>query len=282
MPIPSHLTVKTEGADSDSMLSGRRWLVMLVVFAACFVSPIAAMAQSPAESSLYKVLTSEKSDEVTSAAVDRVLKSSDNYTATILLVASTAALHEKRLEDAGFLFHIAGFRMMFDKVLFPPKVTLGNDKMRAVADLRNKIGWQLNPALMAEPKVYAQVVARLKSWKPNVSPQYEPGWEYSQRDDEKETSKAMTVVQKQMIEHMSVESTLMLDAKYFAAFKIAQGYHHNAATTNQPSRKAYDDALQTMEQMEKEKRFRGMAYVTKQVDELKKASQNNPDASGKK
>ena len=282
MPVPSHPAVKTEGADSDSQLSYWRWLVMIVVFAMLFVSMMAATAQSAAEGSLYKVLTSEKSGDVTSAAVDRVLKSSDNYTATILLVASTAALHEKRLEDAGFLFHIAGFRMMFDKVLFPPKETVGNDQMRAVAALRNKTGWQLNPALMAEPKVYAQVVARLKSWKPNASPQYEPGWEYSHRDDEKETSKAMAAVQKQMVEHMSVESTLMFDPKYFAAFKIVQGYHHNADTTNKPSTKAYDDALQTMEQMEKANGIRGMAYVTKQVDELKKASQNNRDASGKK
>src|SRR5215469_7486483 len=134
MPVPSHLVVKTEGADSDSLLSDWRWLVMLVVFAAFYLSPMAAMAQSPAERSLYEVLTSEKSDEASSAAVDRVLKSSDNYTTTTLLAASTAALHQKRLEDAGFLFHIAGFRMMFDKVLFPPKVTPGKDKMRAVAD----------------------------------------------------------------------------------------------------------------------------------------------------
>ena len=34
--------------------------------------------------------------------------------------------------------------------------------------------------------------------------------------------------------------------------------------------------------MEKANGIRGMAYATKQVDELKKASQNNRDASGKK
>src|SRR5215510_2828792 len=119
MPIPSHLGVNTEGADCDSLRSYWGWHVKLVVFAMLFVSMMAATAQSAAERSLYTALTSEKSGDVTTAAVERVLKSSDNYTTTILLVASTAALHEKRLEDAGFLFHIAGFRMMFDKELFP-------------------------------------------------------------------------------------------------------------------------------------------------------------------
>jgi hypothetical protein len=229
-------------------------LVAFVLLVALVINRSTSLAQSRTEEALYGQLTANGTASISVMALDRVLKTPEDFSAGILYAACGVAFREKRLEDAGFLLYIARFRARFDYALFPPTGTGGNSPMIAISALHQQLGTGINPAITAEPKVYAKVLARLKSWKPKVAASYEPGWEYSKKGSEKQAEEAVAANRKEVIDYMSGFSTLLQDAAYFTAFKTIQDYNFKLDDDNtRPSKDMYDAALLAIERIEKER-----------------------------
>jgi hypothetical protein len=233
---------------------------VLAAFAVCIQT---SHAQSRSEQALFgQLVTNEVA--VSISALDRVLKRPEELSAGILYGACGVAFREKRLEDAGFLLYVARLRSRFDKELFPPTGTGGNDPMLALAAAQQELGSVVNPALMREPKAYANALTRVKSWKPKVTSTYEPGWEYSKKSSELQAEQAVAASRKDFIDHMSGLSTLLLDEGYFSAFKVVQDYNLKpSGDAKRPSKEAYDAAIKTMERIEKEKGIEGVTAAIK-------------------
>lgn len=234
----------------------------ITLLAALAVTISTLDAQSRSEEALYSQLITNDVASVSIAALDRVLKTPEDFSAGILYVACGVAFREKRLEDAGFLLYIARFRSRFDIALFPPTGTGGNSPMLALTAAQQELGDVVNPAITREPKVFAKVLARVKSWSPKVAATYEPGWEYSKKGSEKQAEKAVADNRKEVINHMSGFSTLLSDGEYFSAFRVAQDYNFKIdGDTNRPPKEAYDAAIQTMKRIEKDKGIEGIGSV---------------------
>src|SRR5205823_4731832 len=153
-------------------------------------------------------LTNETS-AVSAPALDLVLKRSQNCSADLLYVACNVALHEKRLEDAGFLFYVAAFRAKFDKVLFPPKGSGANDPLLAFAEAKAEMGPVLNPEITRNPKLYARALARVKLWEPKVADGYTPWWEYSKKATVQEAETAIAKDRAEFMDHVGGLCTLL-------------------------------------------------------------------------
>lgn len=214
------------------------------------------------EQALYHQLTSEATCV---RALNKVLKTPDEFSAGLLFVSCSVALRLHRLEDAGFLFYAGNIRTEFDKALFPPVVGSGGASPLVVLGmLQVEQGTRLSPALMGEPKLFAKVTARVKSWKPRVPSGFEPGWDYSKKGNEKQAEAVMETTRNEIVSQLGDLSRLLQDDAYFAAFKTAQDYHLRAADeSTRPSAESYQSACQAMEQIEKEKRIVGFAAAIK-------------------
>ena len=227
---------------------------ILVVFA---LVELSVEAQAPSEARLYDQLTTNGVQSI--LALDRVLKTPDEFSAAILYTASCTAYGENRLEDSGFLLYVARFRARFDEALFPPTGSGGNSPMLALAALQQTLGASVNPAIMGQPRIYARVVGRVKVWKPKVPPGYHPGWEYSRKGSEKKAEEATLVNRKEAIEHMAALSQLLTDPSYFSAFKTIQDHNlKKAGEPKRPSDQAYDAAVSAIRRIEKQKGISGV------------------------
>ena len=69
---------------------------------------------------------------------------------------------------------------------FPPKETGGNSPFLVFAALSQQFGSVINTAVMAEPKVFAKVIERVKKWNPKAPKWYEAGYEFTERKSEKD------------------------------------------------------------------------------------------------
>jgi hypothetical protein len=217
-----------------------------------------AANESWPEEGLYLQLTS--GEPKSSRALKRVLKTPGEFSAAILYVGCGAAFRLQRLEDAGFLLYVAHIRAEFDYALFPPIGTGEDNPLLALHALHVELGTVLSPALMAEPKSFAQVLTRVKAWQPRVPPGFKPGWEYSKKGSEKQAERAMADARKDLVAQLSDFSTLLQDAAYFAAFKTVQDYNLKVADeSGRPTKEAYESACHAMEQIEKEKSIVGFA-----------------------
>jgi len=246
------------------------------------VSSFTALAQSRSEESLYLQLTTNGVNSAAISALARVLKEPEDFSAGILYMACDVAFRKKRLEDAGFLLYVARFRTRFDNALFPPTGTGGNSPMLALGAIHQELGAAINPAMTGDPEVYAKVLERIKSWKPKVTPTYEPGWEYSNRKSTKQAEDETASNRKQVIDHMTGFSMLLQDTNYFAACRIVQSYNFSFdSATNRPSKTSYEAAIQKMEQIEKQKGIDGIASVinkSKSSNHSTNESIQKPDA----
>ena len=224
-------------------------------------SLVTVRAQSRSELTVYQKLTSTNVS-LAASAMDGVLKNAPEYSGAALFIASGVAFREHRIEDAGFLFYVAKFRAEFDIALFPPTGTGSNNPMVAFGALNQELGSSINPAVMAEPKVFARILARVKTWSPVLAPNYDPGWPFAKKGDEKQARAALQAEIKNFMGGMGGLCTLLQDSRYFAAFKVMQAYNlHNGAT--QPSQEAYDGAVQTILAIEKEKGIQAFTPVLK-------------------
>jgi hypothetical protein len=189
-------------------------------------------------------------------ALEAVLEKPDEYSALILYVGSGVALTEKRLEDSAFLFYTGQLRARFDKQCFPPVGTGGNSPFVLYAALSQQFGSVINPAVMAEPKVFEKALARVKNWTPKASKEYDPGYEFTDRKSEKDAHEAIAPKRTEFIDRMSELSTLLNDPEYFAAFRVVQAF--NLATDDErPTDEANDKATETMKRIEKDKGLKG-------------------------
>lgn len=218
-------------------------------------------AQSASDELLYRQLAvGDKAVAV--GALDTIVKNPEAISAAVLYSAVGAAVREKRLEDAGFLFYIARFRAQFDKGLFPPAGPLENSPLPALGALQQQWGGVINPALMANPRAFANVIARVKEWNPKVTATYHPGWEYVRKESEEQAAAAMESGRKQFLETMGGLCTLLQDGTYYAAFRICQEYNMKRGT-DRPAKEDYDTALLALERIEKEKGIPGIAAQAK-------------------
>lgn len=217
------------------------------------VIAIAAPAKEPSINELGSATPA-----VAAAALDRVLANAETTAAPTLYIAAGAALKAGKLSDAGFLFYAARIRAAFDQALFPPRGSGGDSPLVALGALQFQLGSALNPALMADPRAYADAVAKVKAWGPRAPDGYDPGWEYKQRTTPKAAEDAIRELRAKFNEQMGAMSTLLNDERYFAAFRTVQKFNRGAAT-ERPTREANDAALKTMREIEAAKGLPGPA-----------------------
>jgi hypothetical protein len=232
-----------------------------LLFITMLVCAVSLNAQSPAEQALYLQLATEGGDSV--AALKKILAKPKSSSALMLYMASGVAFREKRLEDSGFLFYVARFRAQFDKELFPPTETGGDSPMVLFGALQEQLGSVIGPALMAEPKVFAKVLARVKSWKPEVPKGYVPGWEFSQKESQEKAEASIRDGRAKFLEGMSGICTLLRNDEYFAAFRTAQD-HNMKPRAEKPTKESFDAAMKTMERIEREKGIQGFVSKLKE------------------
>jgi hypothetical protein len=227
-----------------------------VLGAGLLATAVVASAESKADDELYEKL--QKTGPESVAALDGILKRSDRTNAAFLYMASGVALREKRLEDAGFLYFAAEIRSRFDMAAFAAKGTGGNSPGALLAALHQTVGGTISPAVTAEPKIFARVLRRVKTWNPKIPEGYFPGWEFTAAKTEKEAREAIRDGRNTFERDQNNLCTLLQDDLYFAAFKTVQAYNLRRGT-ERPSKESYDAAVQTIESIEKQK---GIAVYT--------------------
>jgi hypothetical protein len=224
---------------------------------AVFAAGGSVRAQPAPDELLYRQLTVGGKD-VAVAALNQIVKNPEAVSTTVLYSALGVAAREKRLEDAGFIFYIARFRMQFDQEVFPPAGPAESSPLRALEARQQEWTGVISPALMSNPKVFASVLARVKAWNPRVPDGYHPGWEYLGKESEEQAAAVIAGGRKQLMEVMGGLCTLLQDDTYFAAFRICQQYgtrHHS----DKQAQESYNTALATMERIEKERGILGLA-----------------------
>ena len=212
-----------------------------------------AFSQSLAEKDLYEKLAAGPESV---QALETVLKKPDEYSAAVLYTGAGAAFREKRLEDSAFLFYTAQLRAHFDQICFPPKGKGGNSPLVAYAALAQPLGRAINPAVMAQPKIFEKALARVKKWTPKAPKEYEPGYEFTERKSEQDAHEAARPNRVEFMQRMSGLSTLLSDAEYYAAFRTIQAYN-SSSDDKRPTQEAKDQATETMKRIEKDKGIKG-------------------------
>lgn len=229
-----------------------RLCLLAIGLLAVFATP--GFSQSRGEMELYEKLTASPQ---AAQGLETVLKQPGGYSATILFVSSGVAFKEKRLEDSAFLFYAAQLRARFDQQCFPPRGQGGDSPQVAYGALAHEFGIAINPAVMAQPKVFEKVMVRVKKWTPKASADYDPGYEFTERKTEQEAAEAAKPNRDDFLERMSGLSTLLNDSEYFAAFRILQAYN-SESNDQRPTDEANDQATETMIRIEKERKIKGV------------------------
>lgn len=182
-------------------------------------------------------------------ALEKVLQSAEKQSAEILFTASGLAYKEKRLEDSAFLFYAAGIRTSIDKKCFPPKKEGGDSPFVAYSALAFTLGGTINPAIGNDPKKYANVCDRLAKWNPDVSSEYAPSYEFTERLAQKEASESAQQIRDEVLSKLKGVASLLNDPEYFAA---------SQAMKNAKSLEETKKASETMKRIEKEKNVKGV------------------------
>lgn len=219
----------------------------------CIVATCSAIcySQSPAEKDLYENLA--KGDV---KSLETVLKTPNEYSALVLYFGANVAMKEKKLEDGAFLFYAGQLRARFDQKCFPAKGIGGDSPFLAYAAVSQELGSTINPAVMAEPKTFAKVIARVEKWTPNAPQEYTPGYEFKERLSEKDAHEAAKPNRTEFLSRMGDLSKLLNDAEYFAAFRVIQAYNL-AGDDKRPTKEQNEKATETMKRIEKDKGLKG-------------------------
>ncbi len=236
----------------------RRELFLILVLAG--VVNLVGAAEPISNELLYRQLA-VGDQAVSTAALDRIVKNSDVISAAVLYSAVSVAVREKRVEDAAFLFYIARFRGQFDADLFPSVGKGGDSPLTALSALQQQWGSVINPVVMGNPPMFATVLARVKAWAPAVPEDYQPGWQYTGRGEEGRARAAMEGPRTQFLDSMGGLCTLLQDPAYFTAFRTGQDYN-TLRNRSRPTMQAFQEAMQTMARIEKEKGIQGIAAQT--------------------
>jgi hypothetical protein len=209
---------------------------------------------SKADLDLYQQLA-EGPDRI--KAMETVLEAPQERTALILFFGAGVAHKEKRLEDAGFLFYAAKLRASFDKECFPAAGEGPDSPFVLFSALNQQLGSEVAPAVSADPKVFAKVIERLKAWSPKAPPEYDPGYEYTERKAEEDAEKAVKAKREEFLSRMSDLSTLLNDAEYFTAYRVVQAFNLERGE-KRPTKEEKEKAEETMKRIEGEKNLKGI------------------------
>jgi len=226
----------------------------ILAFCSFILLASVGFAQSPAEKDLYEKLA-EGPGQV--KALETVLKAPDQFSALILYLGANVAFKENRLEDSAFLFYAGQLRARFDKECFPPKGTGGDNPFLAYAALSQQVGSAINPAVMAEPKVFAEAIERVKKWNPKAPKGYEPGYEFTERKSEKDGDEAAKPGRIEFLNRLGDLSSLLSDAEYFAAFRVVQAYRLASDDKQRPTKEENEKATEIMKRIEKDRGLNG-------------------------
>jgi hypothetical protein len=226
----------------------------IIAFCNLILFASAGFSQSPAEKDLIEKLDVGPGH---AKALETVLKAPDQFSAVILYVGARAALKENRLEDSAFLFYAGQLRKRFDKECFPPKETGGDSPFVAFAALSQQLGSVITPAAMAEPKVFAKAVERVKKWNPKAPKEYDPGYEFTERKSEKDAHEAVKAYRTEFLSRLGDISSLLSDAEYFIAFRVVQAYRLASDDKQRPTKEENEKATETMKRIEKDTGLKG-------------------------
>jgi hypothetical protein len=207
-------------------------------------------------------LQAAKSAADAAPSLNYVLAHSQEAPSPHLFIASAAALSSDRLGDAGYLYYTAQLRGRYDVARFPPKGQGGDSPTRILTAFSQQIGGVVNPAVMSEPKTFAEVVTRVSKWTPVTAATYTPSWEYT-ANDPAAGKKAFDTQHAAFLKQIGGLSTLLNDPQYFAAFKVLQKYNMSQQKPGPDLEKAKTAAIDTMSGIEKQRGIEGLFYKKK-------------------
>jgi hypothetical protein len=104
--------------------------------------------------------------------------------------------------------------------------------------------------------VFANVLARVKKWRPRTPNTYDPGYGFTERRTEEAAQKATKHSREEFLKQMSDLSTLLNDAKYYRAFTVVQAYNLGD-DGERPTKAEYNRAIETMKRIEHDKGLKG-------------------------
>jgi hypothetical protein len=110
---------------------------------------------------------------------------------------------------------------------------------------------------MAEPKVFAKAIERVKNWNPKAPKEYEPGYEFTERKSEKDAHEAAKPNRTEFLSRLGDLSSLLNDPEYFAAFRVVRAYNLASDDKQRPTKEENEKATGTMKRIEKDKGLKG-------------------------
>jgi hypothetical protein len=222
------------------------------------ISLFAAADQAEMDKALAG-LQAAKSAADAAAPLNYVLAHAQEAPSPHLFIAAAAAMSSNRLSDAGYLFYAAQLRGRYDVARFPPKGKGGDSPTVLLGAFSQQIGGVVNPAVMRDPKAFAEVVTRVSKWTPVTSGGYSPTWEYTS-NEAAAGKKVFDTQHAQFVKQFGGLSTLLNDPQYFAAFKVLQDYNMSPQKPTPAQEKAKSAAIDTMMSIEKQKGIEGLFY----------------------
>lgn len=197
-------------------------------------------------------------------ALKAVIAHPENANSLELATAAATVLRKGDLEEAGFLIFAAQLREIQDLECYPPADK--DEPVSTRALLGMLIGCVQSDVVLRElqfqPKTLVSVVKRLATLQLKEPANYQPGWDYA-----KHTAKPGLFAKNKanMLAEVKPVSELLLVPDYLAALKRYSDFNNlPPEAKKQPANvKSYDQATETMRQIEKEKKLQGVMY---QVD----------------
>lgn len=140
----------------------------------------------------------------------------EHANAVQLILAATSSHGAGDIEEAGFLFYAAQIRYKIDKEVYPPIGKGGNSPGVLVGALASSAKQVILPALNGDPTASANVIKRLTKWTPKFIEEYDPGWKYKERLNDKESQAILVEVFDSITSSLQQKSRLLSNEKYQA------------------------------------------------------------------
>jgi len=207
------------------------------------------LALSPSEQAICDTILKNDAD-----GLKAVLQQPDDRSALVLLVASAIAFNSERLEDSAFLFYAGELRLRFDEQCFTPRPIDGKNPTHLLRGYAAELGAKINPAVMHEPQLFSNALARVARWRPRAPSGYQPGYEFNQRLTEEQARAAAEPNRVEFLSRMGDLATLLNDKEYFSATQVVRTLCV-ASEDRLPTKEEYEAAIQTVLRIEKEKRI---------------------------
>jgi TonB-like protein len=232
-----------------AVVAGRRMRALLLAGLLC--APAAAAAQAPSADVTDKLASGTPGEQ--RQALDALLAKPEGAASVDLFQAAAVAYQLGRIEDAGFLLYAAQLRARVDLERFPTKDQGASGAEALIASLSMSIGEAVNPALMRSPAAFERALARLRSWDPVGSGDYDPGWDHGAPRPAGETRATADRLKREMLQPAENMARLLATPEYFEAFKTLQDFNRDTSPdAKKPERVAAAKAAErTMADIEK-------------------------------